>query len=119
MEELNKENGLEGFEALFKERQKKGEAEFAILLWEIYGVVVLIAGKIKGLAPLILYFFVGIFVASLTAGIINYLIQQLLVRVLMKIKASDSLAYTLSIPLTILKIAMVVIAASIYLSIIQ
>lgn len=119
MEDSNKDNIQEKVKLVFQERRKEDEAKFAIVTWIIYGIIRLIGGKIKEILSLILYFFVGIFVASLTAGIINYLVQQLLVRILMKTKVSDSFTKFLSIPLAVLKIIVVVISANLYLNIIQ
>lgn len=119
MEESNGESGFRGIKTLFEERQKEEEAKFAIVIWLLYGVIGLFGGKINGLLTLGLYFFVGIFVASLVAGVINYLVQQLLARVCIKTRANDSLAYLLSIPLTVLKIIVVVVTANIYLDFIQ
>jgi len=119
MEDPDGACGTRGVKALFEDEWKEGEAKFAIVVWLIYGVLKLFGGKINGLLSLGLYFVVGIFVASLVAGVTNYLIQQLLASICTKIKASAALTYSLSIPLTVLKIVVVIITANIYLGLIQ
>ena len=48
MKEIDKENGLKGFETLFEEKKKEEEVKFAILVWMIFGIFKLIAERHKG-----------------------------------------------------------------------
>ena len=54
------------------DRAKSEHSKNAIFVWSIYGVISLILGYIHGIVPFLIYFSVGIFLASF-ASIVTFL----------------------------------------------
>ena len=101
-----------------KDKAKETTASFAIIIWVTYGAYALITDKLNGIIALIIYFAIGIFVASF-AAIIPYLLQQALVKLFVKLKVSDSIAVFTGLIMIPIQIIWIILVAKYFLSFIN
>ncbi len=57
------------------DRAKSEQSKNSIFVWCIYGVISLVLGHIHGIIPFLIYFSVGIFIASF-ASIVTFLLRR-------------------------------------------
>ncbi len=97
---------------------KENHSKFAILIWVVYGVYVLFTNQLNGIVTLVVYFFGGIFIASF-ASILIYLLQQGIVKILVKTKPSDVVPILLSYVLLVVEVVWIVFVARLFLPLIN
>ena|SRR5205809_631324 len=64
-----------------EEVKKEEHSKNAIFVWYAFGVYALLFGKMHGIFPFLIYFPVGIFIASF-ASIITYIIRPILLKII-------------------------------------
>lgn len=64
-----------------KDHLKESQAKLAIAIWFIYGTYLLFSGTFHGLFPMLIYYFIGMFVAAI-ASIATYIIQATVAKAL-------------------------------------
>ncbi len=102
----------------YLDKIKEGHSKFAIFIWLAYGAYALIFGKLHGLGTFLIYFIAGLLVASF-ASMLTYLLQQLIVKMLVKTHASDSFTAVTSYILLVINSIWIILVANIFLSVIN
>lgn len=98
-----------------KDKIKETHSKFAILIWILFGIYALFSGRMYGIKTPVIFFSVGLFVASF-ASILLYLVKLGLAKIFVKAKASDVLVILTGYIFLLVDLVWVVYVATIFLS---
>lgn len=93
---------------------KENYSWYGIVIWCIFGGYAIYTGKIEGVASFLLYFSVGIFIAS-ASSVVNYFLMKLMVKIFVATQISANIAQLITYLLLIINALWTVFVAQMFL----